>query len=187
MVDGLVAQSGGTMRIASQPGRGTTVELRLPVVDKNSDELPGGWIGSAEPIRVSASRSCRVLIVDDDPAVAAGTAAMLEDLGHVAIESGSAERALELLHADPEIEIVITDYAMPGMTGTELAAHVRRTWPDLPVAIATGFAEIPTGGGLDWPRLSKPYRQRDLSLLLASLIGERPRRRHRPVPVRAAG
>ena len=117
MVDGLVAQSGGTMRITSRPGRGTLVELFLPV----SDEIDAEWPVPAEPVRIRAARSYRILVVDDDPAVATGTVAMLDDLGHCAIESGSAEEALRLLEADPGIEIVITDHAMPGMTGTELA------------------------------------------------------------------
>jgi len=139
-----------------------------------SCETAGEWPIPAEPVRGKAQRSCRILVVDDDPAVATGTAAMLEDLGHCAIESGSAEEALQLLHSDPGIEIVITDHAMPGMTGTELATRVRQTWPDLPVAIATGYAEMPFGGPIDLPRLQKPYGQKDLASLLSSLVGDAP-------------
>ncbi|MGE5269933.1 MAG: response regulator [Thiohalocapsa sp.] len=168
MVDGLVAQSGGTMRIASRPAQGTTVELWLPVSDAREARAP-----VPEPPSVKTPRSCRILVVDDDPVVAAGTAAMLEDLGHVAIECASAEIALQLLHADPDIEVVVTDHAMPGMTGTELAARIRQVWPGLPVAIATGFAELPADPGLDLPRLMKPYRQHELALLLASLVETR--------------
>jgi signal transduction histidine kinase len=179
MVDGLVAQSGGAMRIDSRPGEGTVVQLFLPVSEETEAEQPE----PVEPTRVRTARSYRVLVVDDDPAVATGTVAMLEDLGHAAIESGSGEEALRLLENDPDIEIVITDHAMPGMTGTELAERVRQTWPDLPVAITTGYAELPAGRSLDLPHLLKPYGQKELAALLASLLGAtaspRPAR-HRP-------
>jgi CheY-like chemotaxis protein len=112
-----------------------------------------------------------ILVVDDDPAVATGTVAMLEDLGHFAIESGSAEEALRLLQSDPDIEIVITDHAMPGMSGTELAARVRQTWPNLPIAIVTGYAELPSVRSIDVPHLLKPYGQKELASLLSSLVG----------------
>ena len=180
MVDGLVAQSGGAMRITSQAGAGTTVELWLPVAEAVTVERPR----PAAPQLVQESRCCRVLVVDDDPIVLAGTAAMLEDLGHVATEVESAEQALKLLQSDAGIELVITDHAMPGMTGTELAKRIRRKWPELPVIIATGYAELP--GELDpsVPRLSKPYRQQDLAAVVARLIGGQPGAA--PAPLNAA-
>jgi signal transduction histidine kinase len=168
MVDGLVAQSGGAMRITSRPGVGTLVELFLPV----SGETDAEWPIAAEPVSIRPARSYRILVVDDDPAVATGTVAMLDDLGHCAIESGSAEEALRLLESDPGIEVVITDHAMPGMTGTELAARVRKRWPSLPIAIATGYAELPPGGSIDLPHLLKPYGQKELASLLSSLLEE---------------
>ena len=168
MVDGLVAQSGGAMRITSRPGVGTLVELFLPV----SGETDAEWPIAAEPVSIRPARSYRILVVDDDPAVATGTVAMLDDLGHCAIESGSAEEALRLLELDPGIEVVITDHAMPGMTGTELAARVRKRWPSLPIAIATGYAELPPGGSIDLPHLLKPYGQKELASLLSSLLEE---------------
>ena len=97
---------------------------------------------------------------------------MLEDLGHIATEVASGDAALQLLGSEPAIELVITDHAMPGMTGTELAARVNQKWPDLPVAITTGYAELPSGRSLDVPHLLKPYGQRDLASLLSSLLGE---------------
>jgi len=170
MVDGLVAQSGGAMRITSQQGAGSTVELWLPVAEAEAIERPR----PVAPQRVQESRCCRVLVIDDDPIVLAGTAAMLEDLGHTATEVGSAEQGLKILQSDASIDLVITDHAMPGMTGTELAKRIRRKWPELPVIIATGYAELP--GELDpsVPRLSKPYRQQDLAAVVAQLVGEQP-------------
>ena len=101
--------------------------------------------------------------------VGSGTAAMLEDLGHSVIVADSARCALDLLSAEPNIEIVISDDAMPGMTGRELAAEIHRIRPGLPVVIATGYAEAPHETSA-LPRLNKPYRQQDLEALIASLL-----------------
>jgi signal transduction histidine kinase len=166
MVDGLVAQSGGAMRITSELGTGTTIELWLPVSERTTLEEAS----PAGPLRPDALRACRVLVVDDDPIVAAGTAAMLEDLGHRVIEASSAEVALQVLNSEVGIDFVITDHAMPGMTGTELAERIRHNWPGLPVVLASGYPEVP-GDELGLPRLSKPYRQEELARLLASLVG----------------
>jgi signal transduction histidine kinase len=178
MVDGLVAQSGGAMRITSQIGVGTRIELWLPVCA----DTPVGRAPLPLPVPIEEVRACRILVVDDDPIVASGTAAMLEDLGHIATEVSSGDAALQLLSSETAVDLVITDHAMPGMTGTELAACIRRRWPELPIVIATGYAEIPGESDLSLPRLSKPYRQQELAKMLAQLIGER----EQPVPRRAA-
>jgi CheY-like chemotaxis protein len=121
-------------------------------------------------------RHYRVLVVDDDPIVAAGTVAMIEDLGHSAIEAPSAAVALDLLRAGPEVDLVITDYAMPGMTGTELAATICRDRPGLPVAITTGYADVPNQDA-SLPRLAKPYRQQELASLINALTEGRAAKR----------
>ena len=168
MVDGLVAQSGGVLRIDSRLTIGTAVELWLPVSaarDGHLPEPPGALLPVAE------SRSFRVLVVDDDAMVAAGTAVMIEDLGHSVIQVESPSRALELLSTGPSIDLVITDYAMPGMTGSELAAEIHRVRPELPVVIATGYSDAPE---MNLPRLNKPYGQQDLAALFARLFGPLP-------------
>jgi len=180
MVHGLVAQSGGVLRIDSRPNHGTTVELWLPVAaPAAAAEAP-----PADPPEVGAVRACHVLVVDDDPIVVAGTAAMLEDLGHSAIAAGSGARALEVLRTQPQIDLVITDYAMPGMTGAELATRIERLRPGLPVVIASGYAELLQEVRL--PRLAKPYRQHDLAATIRDLVGRpaaaAPRRLRAAVP-----
>jgi signal transduction histidine kinase len=164
MVDGLVAQSQGAMRICSQRGAGTKVELRLPISSAPVIEtVPEPNLGQ-EP-----DGPWRVLLVEDDPMVAASTSAMLEDLGHTIVEADSAKRALDVLRADGAIDIIITDHAMPGTTGTELAAQVRREWPGLPVGLVSGYNELNGEEQSDIPFLLKPYRQEQLAQLVAAL------------------
>ena len=169
MVDGLVAQSGGVLRIDSRPTIGTTVELWLPTSAACDGSQPEP---SRALVRVGEARCFRVLVVDDDAMVAAGTAAMIEDLGHSVIQAESAARALELLSTRSSIDVVITDYAMPGMTGSALAAEIQRLRPGLPVVIATGYSDAPEEMGS--PRLNKPYRQQDLAILFATLFNPLP-------------
>jgi len=129
------------------------------------------------PLGVSfgdTGRPCRIMVVDDDPLIAASTAAMLEDLGHLAIEASSGARALDLLRQDAKVDVMSTDHAMPGMTGSELARHVRQNWPGLPVILATGYAELPNGEDPGLPRLSKPYLQAELALQISKAMAETP-------------
>jgi signal transduction histidine kinase len=172
MVDGLVAQSGGAMRIRSQRGVGTTIELWLPV-----------WQGAdAAPVDLRPQRNesqrdgLQVLVVEDDEMVAAGTLAMIEDLGHSVLEANSALVALDILEANRDIDIVVTDHAMPGMNGTELARRIRMTRPELPVILVTGYADLPNGSDSSLPRLNKPYRQRELGDLITALAADQRRK-----------
>jgi signal transduction histidine kinase/ActR/RegA family two-component response regulator len=165
MVDGLAAQSGGAMRIVSRLGEGTTVELWLPVSEQT---------GTAVEVAVRAPPDTgsvwRVLVVDDDPLISMATTDMLEDLGHSVVAASSGSAALEALRGQAEVDLVITDHAMPGMTGTELARQIRSHWPDLPVILATGYADLPNEDDPTWPRLSKPYQQDELATAIARVF-----------------
>ena len=165
MVDGLAAQSDGAMRIASRLGVGTTIELWLPVSERTAADSP------ASAASVQGSGRCyRILVVDDDLLIGAATAAMLEDLGHTVVESTSGARALEILRLGAKIDLVITDQAMPNMTGTELASQIRRDWPHLPIVLATGYGDLPHSEDPGLPRLSKPYRQEELAATIAKVF-----------------
>jgi len=104
--------------------------------------------------------------------VAEGTAAMLEHLGHRVIVATSGAAALDLMAEEPAVDLVITDHAMPGMSGMELAGRIRQAKPGIPIILATGFADLPSGENLGLPRLDKPYRLDKLASVIAKLIGQ---------------
>ena len=162
---GLAVQSGGGMRISSVLGEGTTVELWFPVAEGRAQRARP----QAEPAPANALPRYHVLVVDDEPLVALLTASMLEDLGHDSEVVASGTKALNVLRSDQTIDAVITDYAMPDMTGAELAAQIRHLRPDMPVILATGYADFPNGTAQSLPRLSKPFGSHELASILATL------------------
>ncbi|MET3889017.1 CheY-like chemotaxis protein [Bosea sp. OAE506] len=170
MVHGLAAQSGGTLMLSSAPAQGTSVDLWLPVAAAGS--APAVVSADApDPIPALNFVARTVLVVDDDALVGMGTAAMLEDLGHTAIEVMSGAKALEALTADQRIDLVITDHAMPGMTGAELARRIRASRPELPIILASGYAELPDNEGLaDLLRLGKPFAQAQLAAAIERAV-----------------
>jgi signal transduction histidine kinase len=169
MIDGLAAQSGGAMRLVSQIGQGTTVEVWLP----RSHRAKTVAQPAAEAVDDHASSSFTILVVDDDVMIAEVTAALLEDLQHTVIVANSAAEALDHLRERGDgIDLMLTDHAMPGMTGIELAAKVREERPELRIILASGYAEIPTGEGLGLFRLAKPYRRDELEAGVASVMAE---------------
>ncbi len=169
MVHGLAAQSGGAIRINSKVGEGTAIELWFPIADEDAEQPV------VQPVAATQStRSCKALLVDDDPMVAEGTVAMLTDLGHAVTVAQSGAEALEVLANGKVFDFVITDHAMPGMTGIELAQRIRTARPNLPVILATGYAELADGESSGLPRLDKPYRMHKLAALIESLVGGTP-------------
>lgn len=115
-------------------------------------------------------RRLSVLAVDDDALVLMNTSAMLEDLGHKVLEASSGNQALEILRREPHVDLVITDQAMPNMTGTQLAEAIRAEWPVLPIIIATGYAELPKGAGTQLPKLAKPFTQEIIAQAVANAM-----------------
>lgn len=162
MVEGLMAQSKGKLVLRSEIGTGTTAELWLPVAAKDSSK-------TATPLTTEATandRPLRVLAVDDDPLVLMNTVMMLEEMGHTVKEAHSAAQALTILQQS-EIDLMVTDHAMPGMTGVQLAHRVRVVSPALPIILATGYAELPDGQGSDLLHLPKPFTEEQLREALA--------------------
>jgi PAS domain S-box-containing protein len=166
MVHGLAVQLGGELRLSSEPGKGTTAALWLPVSDEPVEDM------TPMPITaVTSPPASTILVVDDDALINMSTVDMVEDLGHTALEAYSGKQALEILASGRQIDLLITDYAMPGMTGVELAEQARLLAPELPVLLATGYADLPSGTTTDLPRLAKPYQQAELASQLGQLLG----------------
>jgi signal transduction histidine kinase len=172
MVHGLAAQSGGFLRIDSAPNVGTTVQLWLP----RAKTEPASAARNVERLKPppAATRPCRVLIVDDDQLVLTGTAALIEDLGHTAIEVHSGAEALSTLAAGTQVDLVMTDHAMPSMTGMQLAQILQERYPALPIILATGFAELPSDPAkLMIQKLSKPCTQHDIAVAIQTALNSR--------------
>ena len=167
MVRGLAEQSGGTLTIDSELGRGTRVTMWLPI----SDEQPMVTPAQEDEADEGGSRRLKVLVVDDDVLVAMNTTAMLEDLGHQVVEVHSARQALDVLEETAGFDLIITDQAMPQMTGSELVSAARAKWPGMPVILATGYAELPEDADRDLTRLGKPFMQNDLERALRQVVG----------------
>lgn len=164
MVFGLAQQLGGALHLESVPSVGTTARLWLPIAARTSVAAK-----PSSDVR-QASAPARILFVDDDLLIAGSTVALLEDLGHEVVEVHSAREALELLEGGLATDLLMTDHAMPGMTGMELAREVRRRRPTLPILLATGFAESESAEAIEVARLAKPYTQAQLANEIALLL-----------------
>ena len=171
MVHGLAEQLGGTFALKSLPDEGTTAELWLPVA---MGQVPADEIDVAVRDTNEYRDALTILVVDDDSLVLTNTIAVIEDLGHIAIAANSGAEALALLRRDDAADLVITDQVMPHMSGLQLADAIKVEWPDLPVIIATGYADLPAGVGINFPKLSKPYTQAELA---RGILGYAPRSR----------
>ncbi|MFZ0065297.1 MAG: PAS domain S-box protein [Pseudolabrys sp.] len=158
MVHGFAEQSAGRLILQSQKGKGTTAELWLPVAKTSVQP-----VASTPSTPVRAQRPLTILAVDDDALVLMNTVTMLEDLGHTVFEAYSGNEALEILRREDSVDLVVTDQAMPKMTGTELAKVIKREWPDIPVLLATGYADRVRGDNIGLPKLTKPYMERELA------------------------
>lgn len=166
MVHGLAVQLHGALRLTSRVGIGTRAELWLPAtVIAPEQEKP-----AAPETYEQAPKKLTILVVDDDALIAMSTAGMLEDLGHHVIEASSGNRALEILRENRGIDLLVTDFSMPRMNGAQLAAAAREIRPELPILLATGYAELPAGSGSNLPRIGKPYQQDQLAAEIVKVL-----------------
>jgi CheY-like chemotaxis protein len=166
-VHGLAQETGGGLVLESRLGVGTTATLWLPVTEGDAAKARGTKEVSQPAGQVPA---LSVLAVDDDVLVLMNTAAMLEDLGHRVATAYSGKQALEILERGEKFDLVITDQAMPKMTGAELIETIRRQQPDLPVILATAYAELPAGVMLSVPKVTKPFLQEHLIRAIAEVM-----------------
>ncbi len=166
MIHGLALQLQGALRLTSAPGKGTRAELWIPVSDESPVVSKDTEV--AEPDQ--RVKPLRVLLVDDDFLIAMSSVDMLVDLGHEVVEAHSGKEALAHLKDDGRFDLLITDYSMPEMTGGDLANAARGLFPDLPILIASGYAELPPGIDFDVARLAKPYSQQQLAVEIESVL-----------------
>ena len=169
MVHGLAAQLGGALLLSSKPGKGTTAEIYLPV----TTDAVAGVEGEQHPLQVAA-RHATILLVDDEELVRDGTADMLRDIGYEVITAASGAEALSVLRSVPELDLLISDYLMPGMNGVELVQMAASLAPGLPAMLITGYSTIASGPGAALPRLAKPFRQVDLAAKVSELLARVP-------------
>jgi CheY-like chemotaxis protein len=167
MVHGFAEQSGGKFVLKSQLGQGTTAELWLVV----STEAAPQRADDREVKRDLNTSPLRVLAVDDDTLVLANTATMLQELGHEVEEAGSGADALNALRED-SFDLLLTDYAMPGMNGEELAKIVREEHPELPILMVSGYADLSPGLASEAVRLAKPFSEEALAAAIAEVVNE---------------
>ena len=173
MVHGVAEQSGGWFTLRSRKGKGTTAELWLPVAEAKAPAVGR----SEQPVKDAAldRRSLVVMAVDDDELVLTNTIAMLDELGHTGIAASSGKEALNILRQESSVDLVLTDYAMPQMTGLQLAAAIKQEWPGIPVIIASGFAEMDEPQiEPRLPRLAKPFTEAELAKELARVAQQIP-------------
>jgi signal transduction histidine kinase/CheY-like chemotaxis protein len=166
MVHGFAAQSGGAVHLRSKRGHGTAVEIWLPA----AAIAPTGSDGAAAPVEPPALPSARVLVCDDDPDVRRFVTAFLRAQGCIVQEANGGEAALHLLDGGAAIDLLIVDYAMPEMTGTDLIDEARRRRPGLKALLITGHADRLRDGGGDAPLLPKPFRPAELAERIADLL-----------------
>jgi len=163
MVHGLAAQSGGGLAIESKLGEGTTVSLWVPRGEGCDDEL---LLDNGEPGEI---RPRRILLVDDEELVRAATAEMLKEAGHVVEQFSNGAAALDCLRTRSDFEILVTDYAMPMMTGAALIKAARKVAPALPALLITGYASETSDVPAEVPRIEKPFRAAELLARIATL------------------
>jgi CheY-like chemotaxis protein len=164
---GIVERHRGLLIIDSRAGEGTNVTFSLPACPAPRPEAP-----NAVPF---ATRGLRVLIVDDEDAVRSTIADLLTAAGHEPREAASGEDALALLAIGRgNVDLVLTDLGMPGLTGWDIIERVKARWPELPVVLVTGWGEHPRGGdGRHAPDavLAKPITDERLREVIASVVG----------------
>lgn len=173
MVQGLAGQSGGWIEIDSEVGKGTSIDLWLPLA---RGDVPNAEASNAEAVEEPGERLL-VLAVDDDPLVLTNTVAMLDELGHNVLVANSGDEALVIFERHPEIDLVLTDEVMPGLSGSQLVEQVRKLRPTTNVALASGYADLnsaPDRAQARLPRLAKPFTLAQLAGFIDDLALQEP-------------
>jgi CheY-like chemotaxis protein len=167
---GFAKQSNGGVLIDTTPGKGTNVYIYLPRTEGRARQ-------DSAPTRVPAAHNFYaqgdVLLVDDDRPVRDVIAAMLRDLGYRVHELGSGGAALEFLGTGGAVDLVVMDFAMPGMNGAEVARRARVIRPGMPILFVTGFADRSALMEIqDVQVIGKPFTRRELAEKIRTSLGD---------------
>ncbi len=167
---GFAKQSGGGVRIRSVPGKGTSVFVYLPRTRlKPATEKDLG----ADTVAVHSGGAASILLVDDDSGVREVTAEMLRGFGYEVLEAGSGGAALDLLQREPKIDLMLIDFAMPGMSGADVARSVHTTKPALPTLYITGYADHRALRGVSEAHIiGKPFTSDELAHKVRAALAE---------------
>jgi CheY-like chemotaxis protein len=165
-VQGFAAQSGGAVRIGSRPGAGTTVELWLPKADEPPRDFNRSERSAAEMPRGAAN----ILLCDDDDDVRRFIGEFLDSAGYTIHEASGPEAALGILQQSTEIDLLIVDYAMPGMNGLETIRQARQRRPGLRPLLITGYAGAVGADPVGIPLLRKPFPPSELARMVAEIL-----------------
>jgi PAS domain S-box-containing protein len=168
MVYGFAKQSGGTVTIDSESGRGTVVRLYLPRAQPPLDAADE----DCAPTEAECGPPARILVVDDDDDVRGVTATLLRTLGHEASEVASGQDALGLLEHDPRFDLLMVDLLMPKMHGTAFAEEARRLVPGVPVLFITGYNGTSHARKMSDAQylIKKPFRLAELEEKLRDIL-----------------
>ena len=165
---GLCKQSGGGVRIDTKPGAGAAVCVFLPRA-QSAPLAPKRSAFLSQSLEAYA-RDAVILLVDDDEAVRETTAQMLRELGFKVIQVGSGGGALEILGSERRVDLMLVDFAMPGMNGAEVARAAALKRPGLPILFVTGYADLSAMPGVGHQVLRKPFEERELAERVAGAL-----------------
>ncbi len=173
MVYGFARQSEGQVRIHSEVGQGTTINIYLP---RSHGQVANG-VETQAPTPVRARDGQTVLVVDDEPNIRMLIVDVLEELGYTAVEVGDGLAGLKVLQSDLRVDLLVTDVGMPGMNGRQLADAGRALRPDLRVLYITGYAEaaVVSHGHLEpgMAVITKPFALDAVANRIKALIDSR--------------
>jgi CheY-like chemotaxis protein len=172
MIYGFARQSGGDVRIDSEPGRGTTVRLFLPRY-RGEPLAPAGEAAGTGAHRANAGDA--VLVIEDEAVVRSLIVEVLGDLGYQAIEAADGPSGLAILMGPRKIDLLVTDIGLPGLNGRQVADAARVHRPELKVLLMTGYAEnaLAVANMLDagMALITKPFAIEDLTERLREMMG----------------
>ena len=163
-IHGFAAQAGGRAEIESEEGRGTTISMIIPVTDKAEEQPDDATAASAAPL------SLKILLVEDNQGVRDFAHEMLRDAGCDVIVAGDASEALDKL-ATETVDLLLSDVVMPMQSGIDLANQVRKTWPELPIVLMTGYSDE-VAKGVDYPLIAKPFTPTQLKTVIETALAQ---------------